>query len=209
MVNNVGTAQTQAVQLWLNKTAAELGYSNQLPIQLPIPIEELAFVSGYLEPFDTYADMSQVLDKEASSAAAGVQQVAYFCNVLPDSKPIPPPAADPNFPAREYQRVKDFALNFFRQRMTPATRLEKPGWMPSFGARTSIPRSAMYCRCRERRSTGCIPRSPGSKTSYWRETGLSTTSMRDASKRRSFPDVWRLGPFAVIRRPLFGRLGLT
>jgi len=115
MVNNVGTAQTQAVQLWLNKTAAELGYSNQLPI----PIEELAFISGYLEPFDTYADMSQVLDKEASSAAAGVQQVAYFCNVLPDAKPIPPPAADPNFPAREYQRVKDFALNFFRQRMKP------------------------------------------------------------------------------------------
>jgi uncharacterized protein with NAD-binding domain and iron-sulfur cluster len=118
MIKNVGTVQTQAVQLWLNKTAADLGYSNQIPIALkPIVPDDHAVFSGYVEPFDTYADMFQVLDKETWPPSAGVRQVAYFCNVLPDAATIPAPFTDPGFPAREHQRVKDFALNFFRTHM--------------------------------------------------------------------------------------------
>src|ERR1700674_938015 len=57
LIKNVGTVQTQSVQLWLNKTAAELGYSNQIPIPLtPIVPNDHAVFSGYVEPFDTYAD---------------------------------------------------------------------------------------------------------------------------------------------------------
>jgi uncharacterized protein with NAD-binding domain and iron-sulfur cluster len=115
MVEKVGTVQTQAVQLWLRKTAAELGFSNQFLI----PIDELAIVSGHVEPFDTYADMSQVLDKETTSASAGARQVAYFCNVLPDAEPIPAPFTDPGFPARERERVRNCALKFFRESMKP------------------------------------------------------------------------------------------
>jgi uncharacterized protein with NAD-binding domain and iron-sulfur cluster len=58
-----------------------------------------------------------VLDKETWPPSAGVLQIAYFCNVLSDAAEIPPPFTDPGFPAREHQRVKDYALNFFRTHM--------------------------------------------------------------------------------------------
>ena len=43
-------------------------------------------VSGFVEPFDTWADMSQLAAQEKVN---GSTTVAYFCNVLADA---PPPA---------------------------------------------------------------------------------------------------------------------
>ncbi len=115
MVEKVGTAQTQAVQLWLKKTAKEMGFSTGLPFGK----DDLACLSGYLEPFDTYADMTQTLDKEEWPGPEEPHQVAYFCNVIPDSEHIPAPFTDPDFPAREHQRVKDNALHYLRTSLRP------------------------------------------------------------------------------------------
>ncbi len=72
MTENLGTVATQAFQVWLDKPVEELGW------KLP-PVN----ISGYVEPFDTWADMRQLISVEEWETAP--QSIAYFCSVLPDS----------------------------------------------------------------------------------------------------------------------------
>jgi uncharacterized protein with NAD-binding domain and iron-sulfur cluster len=76
MVDHVKTVATQAFQLWLTEDMRTLGW-NDRPIN----------VSGFVEPFDTWADMTHLIPEEgwAESPCA----IAYFCNALPDLEPIP------------------------------------------------------------------------------------------------------------------------
>ena len=77
MLDRGETVRTKALQLWLTK-----------------PIEELRVraaadgldppATAYTEPFDTYCDMSHLLEAEAYQGAGGPRAVAYFCAVLPD-----------------------------------------------------------------------------------------------------------------------------
>lgn len=116
MIENIQTVQTQSVQLWLKRTAAELGSQVSVPT---IP-GDLRTISAYVEPFDTYADMSQLIDRELWPASAGVRQVAYFCNAMPDPESgSPAPFSDASFPAREQEQVKQNALEFLRKSIRP------------------------------------------------------------------------------------------
>lgn len=72
-VTSVRTVPTQAMQLWLTKPASELG-----------PWPDGVVVGGYVEPYDTWADMSQLHGQEAVPGAA---TVAYFCSALWDADP--------------------------------------------------------------------------------------------------------------------------
>ena len=71
MASHVKTVATQAFQLWLAADMADLGWREQ-PVVL----------SGFVEPFDTWADMSHVLPRE--SFRKPPRALAYFCSVLPD-----------------------------------------------------------------------------------------------------------------------------
>jgi uncharacterized protein with NAD-binding domain and iron-sulfur cluster len=71
MVEHVKTVPTQALQLWLRPTMPALGWTAG-PVTL----------SGFVEPFDTWADMSHLLPLEGRTPAPGA--LAYFCSVLPD-----------------------------------------------------------------------------------------------------------------------------
>jgi uncharacterized protein with NAD-binding domain and iron-sulfur cluster len=71
MIHNVKTTATQAFQIWLNKDLQRLGW--YLP---PITLSSLS------KPFDTWADMGQVIPAENWSKPP--RTVAYFCGVLPD-----------------------------------------------------------------------------------------------------------------------------
>jgi uncharacterized protein with NAD-binding domain and iron-sulfur cluster len=71
MVERVKSVQTQAFQLWMNVDMAELGWSGP-------PTN----ISGFVEPFDTWADMRQLIPQE--SFPKPVRSLAYFCSVLPD-----------------------------------------------------------------------------------------------------------------------------
>lgn len=73
MVDHVETVATQAFQIWLNKPMDKLGWA------LP-PIN----LSGFVEPFDTWADMHQLIPLEDWKVAP--KAIAYFCSVLPDSE---------------------------------------------------------------------------------------------------------------------------
>jgi uncharacterized protein with NAD-binding domain and iron-sulfur cluster len=72
-VEHIRTVPTQAMQLWLNQKAPELA-----------DVASGSVVSGFVEPFDTWADMSQVVAREKVDGAA---TVAYFCSVLADTVP--------------------------------------------------------------------------------------------------------------------------
>jgi uncharacterized protein with NAD-binding domain and iron-sulfur cluster len=72
-VDHLRTVPTQAMQLWLNRPASQLA-----------DVDDGIVVSGYVEPFDTWADMSQLVSREK---VKGSVTVAYFCNVLADSQP--------------------------------------------------------------------------------------------------------------------------
>ena len=74
MVDHCKTVPTQAFQLWLSAGMEELGWRGE-------PVN----VAGFVEPFDTWADMRQLIARESFRAPVGA--IAYFCNALPDARP--------------------------------------------------------------------------------------------------------------------------
>jgi uncharacterized protein with NAD-binding domain and iron-sulfur cluster len=71
MVEHVRTVPTQAFQLWLRRDMAQLGWLHP-PVNL----------SGFIQPFDTWADMGHLIPEESWGGEA--RSLAYFCSVLPD-----------------------------------------------------------------------------------------------------------------------------
>jgi uncharacterized protein with NAD-binding domain and iron-sulfur cluster len=111
MVANVGVVRTQGLQLWMNRTLAESGWTHPRGI-----------MSGYVEPFDTWSDMSDLIQRERWPPEANVKQIAYFCNAISDDPPKP--FDDPTYPAFERQRVLESARQFmdsYLPQILPAT----------------------------------------------------------------------------------------
>jgi len=86
MVEKVKTVPTQALQVWLREDMKSLGWS-QPPVN----------ISGFVEPFDTWADMSHLVREESFRERVGA--IAYFCSVLPDDPAARAAREDPS-PAR-------------------------------------------------------------------------------------------------------------
>jgi uncharacterized protein with NAD-binding domain and iron-sulfur cluster len=79
MCEHVKTVATQAGQAWLAEDLSALGWN--------LPSVTL---SGFVEPFDTWADMSHLLPLELWPAAGREpRSLAYFCSVLPDDAELP------------------------------------------------------------------------------------------------------------------------
>jgi uncharacterized protein with NAD-binding domain and iron-sulfur cluster len=76
MVDHVKTVATQAFQLWLKADMRELGWEDRV-----------INVSGFVEPFDTWADMTHLAGEESWDEKP--RAIAYFCNALPDLEAIP------------------------------------------------------------------------------------------------------------------------
>jgi uncharacterized protein with NAD-binding domain and iron-sulfur cluster len=106
MVDRLGTIYTQAFQVW---TSADM---DALGADWP-----QATTGGYLEPFDTYADMRQLIAREKWKEGE-VGAIGYFCNVMP-TPPGVPSRDDRGLPARAEQTVKANALEFLRTSMAP------------------------------------------------------------------------------------------
>lgn len=102
MVEHVGTVATQAFQLWMREDMRALGW--------PGPAVTL---SGFTEPFDTWADMRHLLGAE--SWGRDVRSIAYFCNALEDDPHEPPrPSAGEHadYVARREGQVRTNAQRF-------------------------------------------------------------------------------------------------
>jgi uncharacterized protein with NAD-binding domain and iron-sulfur cluster len=113
MVAHVKSVPTQALQLWLDVDRAQLGMGAQA-----------VNLSGFVEPFDTVADMTHVVDHERWLVPP--KTLAYFCNVLEEHPPQPIPDYDsPSFVSGANARV--FAnsvafLNRHAQHLWPLAR---------------------------------------------------------------------------------------
>jgi uncharacterized protein with NAD-binding domain and iron-sulfur cluster len=75
MVENSSTTMTQAFQLWVNRSLNDLGWRH----------DENSIMSTYVEPIDTYSNMSHLIEHENWTLEDNVQSIAYFCGVLKDS----------------------------------------------------------------------------------------------------------------------------
>jgi uncharacterized protein with NAD-binding domain and iron-sulfur cluster len=70
MLDRIRTVATQSAQLWVTKSTHDLGWAHG----------QVSF-SGFVHPFDTWADLSQLIKVENQPEARGVH---YFCSVLPE-----------------------------------------------------------------------------------------------------------------------------
>jgi uncharacterized protein with NAD-binding domain and iron-sulfur cluster len=91
MVANVQTVRTMAMQLWLRPDLAGLGWS------LPSPV-----MDAYVEPMNTWADMSQLIIREAWPADQPVGNIAYFCGPMAGGIP---PEYEAGFPEEALKAV--------------------------------------------------------------------------------------------------------
>jgi uncharacterized protein with NAD-binding domain and iron-sulfur cluster len=100
MLRGVKTIRTQGFQVWLNKSLSECGW------KLPSPV-----LSAYVEPIDTWADMTHLLKAEGWTPDLLPKQLAYFVGVMPDPPVIPDPS-DITFPAAESERLRVAACDY-------------------------------------------------------------------------------------------------
>jgi uncharacterized protein with NAD-binding domain and iron-sulfur cluster len=107
MCDKVQAVATQAYQTWNFPDLAGLGW------RCPSSNGEGPVLSGYAEPFDTWAAMDQLLDKECWPPELAPGNVAYFCSALPIAEY--PMANDHDFPARCAEAVKASAINNLSQ----------------------------------------------------------------------------------------------
>ncbi|WP_189070053.1 NAD(P)-binding protein [Deinococcus radiotolerans] len=99
----VKSIPTQSYQLWMNRDLTSLGWTDQPGGQQPV-------LSGFTEPFDTWAPMDQLLPREAwPDTPDAPRDVAYFCSVYPD--PGLPDPTQTDFPAVNAANVRASALN--------------------------------------------------------------------------------------------------
>ena len=110
MVENLPTVATQAFQVWLREDFATLGWT-----------DPRAVVSGYVHPFDTFADMGHLITEE--SWPVRPRALGYFCSALADPAPAagdgpierahgPSFASDPDYAGRRRAEVRDNAIRF-------------------------------------------------------------------------------------------------
>jgi uncharacterized protein with NAD-binding domain and iron-sulfur cluster len=98
MVRHVKSVPTQAMQVWLSESMGELGWAHPP-----------SNVSGFVEPFDTWADMGHLIPEESWSGR--VQSIAYFCSVLPDVA-APDSELTADFVRQQRELVRTNAIRF-------------------------------------------------------------------------------------------------
>jgi len=97
----VKTVSTQAFQVWLRADMQELGW-HEPPIN----------VSGFVKPFDTWADMTHLAREERWPETP--RAIAYFCSALPDLEATPP-RGEADWMARNHERVRQNAIEFLNR----------------------------------------------------------------------------------------------
>jgi uncharacterized protein with NAD-binding domain and iron-sulfur cluster len=98
MAANVATVATQAFQIWLREPEPALGW--------PHPGTTM---SGYTDPFDTWASMPQLIDAEDWPDDDRPAAIAYFCGVMPTPRR---PADAPSHADGYRDQVRERAVTF-------------------------------------------------------------------------------------------------
>jgi uncharacterized protein with NAD-binding domain and iron-sulfur cluster len=114
MLKHSETIATQAFQLWTALPLGGLGWVHS----------ENSVAGCYVEPIDTWADMTHLLHKEHWSKGDGVSGLAYFCGVLEDVKNETPAEAN----ARVKANVERFLIDHVGPLWPRAVRAGKIYW---------------------------------------------------------------------------------
>ncbi|MGH9041613.1 MAG: NAD(P)-binding protein, partial [Acidimicrobiia bacterium] len=105
MVSELETIYTQSFQLWLSESITDMTGQE---------LAKGATTGGFVEPFDTYADMSHLIEQENVSPQP--KAIAYFTNAMPtptmDPRAI---ASDPTIPSRFAATARANAIRFLRE----------------------------------------------------------------------------------------------
>lgn len=110
MVDNIQTVVTQAYQVWMNKDLDQLGWTDQPDGQQPV-------LSAFVDPYDTWAPMDQLLCRESWPTDDQPKNVSYFCSAMPVDH-FPPPS-DHEFPERYKEIAKQNAKNQLNKEIFP------------------------------------------------------------------------------------------
>ncbi len=117
MIANLKTVQTQSFQIWLSKTAKELGWPVDVSERKSPAERQFELMAGYTQPIDSWADMSQVLPTELWGD--GVKSVHYIFGPLEDAADIPAPWTPSNFPEVQKLRAKEQMRQFLSTNVAP------------------------------------------------------------------------------------------
>ena len=115
MVQNVRTAGTIGVQLWIKKSLAELGFDNA---EWGLSADDCApNAVTYESILYSWLDQSCVLPSERWSPPETPLLAAYFTGTLDDPAVIPP-YSDHDFPHRQLERVKGITEQWLQDNMS-------------------------------------------------------------------------------------------
>jgi uncharacterized protein with NAD-binding domain and iron-sulfur cluster len=106
MLDNIKTVRTQGLQLWLDDTAGDMGF------QLPQQFTDKPLLCSFVEPFDTWCDMTHLIPAE--NFASPPKQIAYFCNAAP-ADPTPPDFSNHSYPELQKQKALSGVSQFLDQ----------------------------------------------------------------------------------------------
>ncbi len=120
MVDNVKAVQTVAAQLWMDKDLHELGWETPQPL-----------LSLFVEPFNTWADMSQVIDRENWPTGFEPRNIAYFTGAQPGPTD-PPPPSDTGFQDEMNANASDAFMKFLKSES------HNPDRDPAIGGLTTL-----------------------------------------------------------------------
>lgn len=106
MRDKVMAIQTVACQAWLTGNLRELGWNRPSPL-----------LSLFSDPLNTWADMSQVLDRETWPPDCQPRGVSYFCGAQPGPA-FCPPVSDTDFPSRNTERARLQFVSFLYEHLS-------------------------------------------------------------------------------------------
>jgi uncharacterized protein with NAD-binding domain and iron-sulfur cluster len=113
MIDTIETVQTQAIQLWMQPSAEQLGVDGPRPFDVDSP---RPVVGGFAEPYSSWTDFSDLIGRENWPDSANLHSIAYSCGVLKHM--------DLDSPQHESQkdadeRVYKIALDFMKTDSKP------------------------------------------------------------------------------------------
>ena len=107
MMAEVKAVQTLSFQVWMTKDIEQLGWTGPT----------LPLLSLFVQPYNTWSDMSQVLSHETWPAGSTPHSVCYFTGAQPGPD-MPAPASDHDFPLRMRAAAREGALLFLKKHFT-------------------------------------------------------------------------------------------
>jgi uncharacterized protein with NAD-binding domain and iron-sulfur cluster len=113
MLDHSHTVVTQGAQLWLERSAHELGQE----------FSSRSLMSTYVEPLDTYCDMAHLLPNEQWPEHERARHIAYFCGVLATATMADQQTADADVQAHLESFVAEHVIKLW-----PSAVLRKGGF---------------------------------------------------------------------------------